>query len=249
VSNVRPVLVVKVGTSTLLDSTEAPSYTFEYVAASILALRDTYNVVLVTSGAIGFGVRRIGLSERPTRLEQLQALSMIGQVGLLKRWREAFHETTLGQVLVTRRDLERNTTAELFVSSINAVWAYGGVPIVNENDAVSTDEISFGDNDSLAAEVAVVLKADSLVLLTDQDGIQANYGTDSQSRLEVVTVHGAAQHIAPTKSLHGKGGASSKLIAAELALRSGSSVYVSHAGRSGSIEAALSGKLGTKIVQ
>lgn len=245
----RPVLVVKVGTSTLLDTHESPSHTFEYVAESILRLQEAYDIVLVTSGAIGFGVTRLGLNGRPESLAQLQALSMIGQVGLLKRWREAFDETTLGQVLVTRRDLEANTTALLFRHSVAAVWGYGGIPIINENDAVSTEEISFGDNDMLAAEVASVLGATTLVLLTDQDGVQAEYGTDNQYRLEVVSVDEAITHIQPVKSSMGKGGASSKLLAAQFALANGCKVYISHAEAKGSIEAVLSGKVGTKIVQ
>lgn len=81
----------------------------------------------------------------------------MGQVGLLRHWREPFDTVSIGQVLVTRQDLERNTTSHLFEESIAALWELGVVPIVNENDAISTDEISFGDNDRLAAEVAAVL--------------------------------------------------------------------------------------------
>lgn len=245
----RPVIVVKVGTSTLLGAHEAPSRTFEYIAKSIIDLRATHDVVLVTSGAIGFGVRRVGLSHRPEQLEQLQALSMIGQVGLLKRWREAFGDATLGQVLITRRDLEVDTTATMFLHSVQAVWAYDGIPIINENDAVSTEEISFGDNDRLAAEIAVVCDAETLILLTDQDGIQMNYGTDNQQRLAIATIEEALSHVTPTKSQLGSGGASSKLLAAQLALTAGIDVYIAHANHESSVEEALSGKVGTKIVQ
>lgn len=241
-------LVIKVGTSTLLGTDELPSTTFEHVATSIRQLRQQYNIVLVTSGAIGFGVRQTGLDERPRDLHQLQALSMIGQVGLLRRWREAFGDMTVGQVLVTRQDLERTTTAGLFRDSVASVWGYDALPIVNENDAVSTEEISFGDNDRLAAEVAAVLGAERLVMLTDQDGIQAAFGTADQRRLEQVHIDKVDEHIHATKSAHGKGGATSKVQAARIALEAGVSVYIAHAATENAIEDALLGKVGTRII-
>lgn len=245
----KPILVVKVGTSTLLGSDEQPSRTFEYVAESIQAVRKTHDVVLVSSGAIGFGVRQLQLGARPTELHHLQALSMIGQVGLLRKWREAFEGTTVGQVLVTRQDLERAGTAGLFRASVRSVWDYGALPIVNENDAVSTEEISFGDNDRLAAEIAVVLGAETLVLLTDQDGIQAKFGTDTQHRLVTVTIDEVAVHIQVSKSQLGKGGAMSKIQAARIALDANIAVYIAHAAQQHSLEAVLSGKAGTNIVK
>lgn len=245
----QPILVVKVGTSTLLDRDEMPSKVFEYIAGSTDALKKDYQIILVTSGAIGFGVTQLGLESRPTDVSELQALSMIGQVGLLRRWREAFEGTTIGQVLVTTRDLELHGTTDLFRDSVEAIWRYGALPIVNENDAVSTEEISFGDNDQLAAEVARVLGAKRLVLLTDQNGIMADFGTSAERRLETVTLDEAARHIQPSKSSLGKGGASSKLQAARIALDAGVEVTIAHAATERSIESVLAGRSGTKIVQ
>lgn len=245
----RPILVVKVGTSTLLGTDEQPSTTFGYVATSILQLRATYDIVLVTSGAIGFGVRQLRLAERPRELHQLQALSMIGQVGLLRKWREAFDEVTIGQVLVTRHDLEHRSTSNLLRESVQSLWQYDAVPIVNENDAVSFEEISFGDNDRLAAEVAVVLGAEKLVMLTDQDGIQADFGAEHQRRLETVHIDEVDNHIHATISTVGKGGASSKVQAARIAVEAGIDAYIAHAAQPESLQAVLTGKVGTKIVQ
>lgn len=242
-------LVIKVGTSTLLGTDEMPSTTFDHVATSIKHLRETYDIVLVTSGAIGFGVRQTGISERPHDLHELQALSMIGQVGLLRRWREAFGDLTVGQVLVTRQDLERNITAGIFRQSVAALWKYGAIPIVNENDAVSSEEISFGDNDRLAAEVAVAIDASRLVMLTDQDGVQAAFGTADQKRLEVVHINEIGNHIQIVRSHHGKGGAASKVQAARIALGAGIQVNIAHASTANAIEDALSGKVGTRVVQ
>ncbi len=245
----KPILIVKVGTSTLLSHNEAPSATFELVAASIRALTDSYRIVLVTSGAIGFGVRHLSLSERPQDIPSLQALSMLGQVGLMDRWRVAFGDLPIGQVLITRHELSHASDLRLLQRSIEAVWQYGGLPIVNENDAVATEEISFGDNDRLAAEVALHLDAQALVLLTDQDGIRADFGTPDEKRLSQVTLAEASRHIVTTQSTVSRGGAASKLVAAELALGAGVQVYIAHAATEHSVGAALAGKIGTKIIQ
>ena len=233
----------------MLGTDEQPSNTFGYVAQSIRNLRREYDVVLVTSGAIGFGVRQMQLDERPVELHELQALSMIGQVGLLRKWREAFDDVTVGQVLVTRHDLEQRETSRPFAGSVRALLCYGALPIINENDAISTEEISFGDNDRLAAEVAVVLGAETLVMLTDQDGIQADFGATTQHRLDTVRIGEVDEYIHATKSTMGKGGASSKVQAARVALEGGVSVVIAHAERQASVENALAGKTGTKIVQ
>ena len=247
--NVKEILVVKVGTSTLLSTHEAPSKSFDHIAASICELTGEYRIVLVTSGAIGFGVVQLGLNERPHEASRLQALSMIGQVGLLHRWREAFEGITIGQVLLTQHDMVTASTRESFCASVEELWAYGAVPIVNENDATSNEEITFGDNDQLAAEVAAALGAKRLVLLTDQDGIQAGFGTTSQRRLDVVSINEVDAHILPVKSALGKGGASSKVLAARRALSAGVEVVVAHAATERSLQAALAGQAGTKIVQ
>jgi glutamate 5-kinase len=241
-------LVIKVGTSTLLDTHDSPSKTFEYIADSIKMLREDYDVVLVTSGAIGFGVTQLNIDERPKDLENLQALSMIGQVGLMKRWGKAFGDITIGQVLVTRNDLHDAASMAYIQKSIQHVWAYGAIPIVNENDAISSDEISFGDNDQLAARVAVILGAKRLLLLTDQDGIMRDFGTAQQMRLTTVSIDEALNHINPTKSGLGKGGVSSKLLAAADALEAGVEVFIAHAATHQAIERALTGQSGTKIV-
>jgi glutamate 5-kinase len=189
------------------------------------------------------------LAERPTEVADLQALAMIGQVGLLTRWREALDSTTIGQVLVTRSDLEHDIQRESFVRSLQRVWDYSALPIVNENDAVSSEEITFGDNDQLAARIAVTLGAEKLLLLTDQDGIQEDFGTESQRRIETLSMNEIERHIAPVQSKFGKGGASSKILAAQYALQGGVEVYIAHALEVATVESVLSRKSGTKVVQ
>jgi glutamate 5-kinase len=244
-----PILVVKVGTHALLGTHEEPGVVFGYLACNIHTLMSRYRIVLVTSGAIGFGVRALTLDGRPGGIEQLQALAMIGQAGLLRRWREAFGTTMIGQVLVTRRDLTDGRAAQALHRSIEAVWAYGAIPIVNENDAISHEEISFGDNDQLAAEIAAGIGASSLVLITDQDGIQSAFGTTEQARIATINLADAESYIVPARSALGKGGLNSKVLAAGVALGREVDVYIGRVVNTHSVDDILTGKTGTRIVQ
>lgn len=246
----KPCLVIKVGTSTLVGVDERPSQTFDSIAASIKGLVNNYRVILVTSGAIGFGMRSVDLDTRPTDIHDLQALSMMGQVGLLRRWREAMAPLSIGQVLVTSRELGEEVSRNKLRSSLQSLWDYRAIPIVNENDAITTEEISFGDNDKLAAEIAGLFEAEALVLLTDQDGIKADFGLASEYRLSEVSLRDIDQHVKHGPgSGYSKGGVDSKIYAARLALNRDVSVYVGHAGAKKSVENALSGQSGTKIIE
>lgn len=191
----KPYLIVKVGTSTLIDADERPRGTFDLIADSIKNMTDQYRIILVTSGAIGFGMRSVGLADRPTNIHDLQALSMMGQVGLLHRWREAMSPLSIGQVLITSRELNDVASRKTLNDSLESLWHFGALPIVNENDAITTEEISFGDNDKLAAEIASILGAENLVLLTDQDGIKADFGLASEYRLNEVSLGDIDQHV------------------------------------------------------
>ncbi|MEO7904796.1 MAG: glutamate 5-kinase [Candidatus Saccharimonadales bacterium] len=242
-------IVIKVGTSTLLGSDEQPSSTFEKVAQSVDALCETYDVILVTSGAIGFGVRQLGLAARPTEVATLQALASLGQVGLMERWHQAMGDRLVGQVLLTAHDLSQPESVNALRATFHALWQQGIVPVVNENDTVTSDEITFGDNDTLAALVAGTCEASVLVFLTDQDGVQQDFGTNEQSRLARVTLSDARSHIRAGGTEHSRGGIDSKLLAASVALVRGCDVYIGHAATAGATESALAGQTGTKIIQ
>jgi glutamate 5-kinase len=242
-------IVIKVGTSTLLEGHERPSGTFERVAQSVEALSGDYDVILVTSGAIGFGVRQLGLTTRPSEVATLQALASLGQVGLMEKWNQAMGDRPVGQVLLTARELSQPESVAALHATFQALWRQGIVPIVNENDAITSDEITFGDNDKLAALVAGACGASALVLLTDQDGLQQDFGTPHQTRLECVSLADARVHAREGGSEHSRGGIKSKLLAASIALEQGCDVYIGHAATAGAAEAALAGKTGTKIIQ
>lgn len=245
---VKPRLVVKVGTSTLLEGHEMPTTTFDYVAASIHEIREKFDVVLVTSGATGFGVRQVGLEKRPQDLSQLQALASIGQVGLMERWSGAMGDYPVGQVLVTARELANDVDSSLLLSTFDAMWSMDTLPIVNENDAITNEEFTFGDNDKLSALVAVSLKADYLVLLTDQDGLFANFGTDDQAHIATIKLADAGKHLTASQSAHGTGGMASKLLASGIALKGGVQPFIAHARTENVISQVLSGESGTKLI-
>jgi glutamate 5-kinase len=244
----KPRLVVKVGTSTLLEEHELPTATFDTISASIKDTIGEFDVILVTSGATGFGVRHTSLAERPQNISQLQALASIGQVGLMERWRTAMGAHVVGQVLVTARELSDTGDSRLLLSTFEAMWGMGAIPIVNENDAVTNEEFTFGDNDKLSALVASLVGAQYLILLTDQDGIYENFGTDNQRRLEEVKVSDADNYIVATKSAHGTGGMQSKVMASMIALQAGTQPFIANARDQSVIQRVLSGESGTKLI-
>jgi glutamate 5-kinase len=175
-------------------------------------------VTLVSSGAVACGLSQLKLSRRPKDLSRLQAVAAVGQRRLMDQWASAFRPQGLevGQILLTREDIDRRTRFLHLRNTIHALHELGIVPIVNENDTVSTDElvrITFGDNDILAAMVARALRADLLVLLSVVEGIQDPSG-------KVVDVipdaRKARELVRPGKSNLGKGGMDSKLTAARM---------------------------------
>jgi len=247
----RPILVVKVGTTSLLGDDERPqSAVFGAIAEDIRTLARSRRIIVVSSGAIGFGVRQMQLEARPSRIDELQALATIGQVGLLRAWREALEPLMVGQILLTRQELQQERTRRQFVETTEVLSRrYGVVPVINENDAIANEEITFGDNDRLAAEVAHALGADQLVFLTNQPGILRDFGTAQQTRLQQATLAEARAALHPSRSVAGTGGMESKLLAAEQALTHSIECFVSDARTPSPISTAVSGAVGTKIVQ
>ena len=128
-------------------------------------------VCVVSSGAIALGLPRLGLDRRPRNVARLQAASALGQARLQAAWDDALAPLPAAQVLLTAADVGDRTTYVNARSALTALFKLGAVPVVNENDATATDEITFGDNDALAAQVAVLLRARLLVLLTEVDGV------------------------------------------------------------------------------
>jgi glutamate 5-kinase len=171
------ILVAKLGSSTLVDA--AGRLRDDVLEARVRDLvrvrRQGHHPVLVTSGAIACGVGRLGLSERPAALADLQAVSAVGQGVLFQRYAAAFapHGIVPAQVLLTSSDLAARASYLNARTALRRLLDLGAVPVVNENDTTATDELTFGDNDVLAAQVAILLGAAWLLLLTESDGLYA----------------------------------------------------------------------------
>ena len=180
------------------------------------------SVCIVTSGAIGLGLARLGLERRPREVPQLQAASALGQARLQQAWDLAFapHKVPAGQVLLTAADISDRAAYLHARHAFTALFRYGAVPIVNENDATATDEITFGDNDALAAQVAVLVQARLLILLTEVDGVYSRApGTLGAELLSEGAL--AGQAVLGEGSKLGTGGMGSKIVAAQMAASAG----------------------------
>lgn len=228
-SAVRSV-VIKLGTQSLADQQGRLDAAFlSQIAAQVAQLRQQgLLVTVVSSGAIGSGMRELKLTKRPTDLATLQAVAAVGQRRLMDAWAVAFapHLLHVAQILLTRDDIEDRMRFLNLRNTIHAVHDLGGVPIINENDTVSTDElvkITFGDNDILAAMVTHALRANLLVLLSVVDGVLDASG--KPVRL-VRSIEQAKQLVRVEKSALGKGGMDSKLTAARMVTESGEVMVV-----------------------
>src|SRR3954452_2361675 len=170
----RP-LVVKLGSSLVVDARGRPRRSLLRArAAEIAAIVESGTpTCIVSSGAIALGLRRLDLAGSPTTLPRLQAASALGQAALQRAWQDALgpHGLDAAQILLTSAEIAERRAYVNARSALNALFTLGAVPVVNENDATATDEISFGDNDALAAQVAVLLRARLLVLLTSVPGV------------------------------------------------------------------------------
>ncbi len=168
-------IVVKIGTSVLLDGENKISVgKIENVAKQVKSVTDmNIDVVIVSSGAIACGMETMGLKKKPKEIEKRQALASIGQVTLMKMYMETFERKGLnvGQILLTHEDIKSRSRCLNLTNTINSLLSMDIVPVINENDALSFQEIKFGDNDNLSALIAQICNADLLLLLCDVDGL------------------------------------------------------------------------------
>jgi glutamate 5-kinase len=188
-------------------------------------------IVLVTSGSIAEGTARLGWNVRPHSLPELQAAAAVGQMGLIRAWEQAFekHSRISAQVLLTHEDLADRTRYLNARGTLSTLLSLGVVPVVNENDTVATEEISLGDNDTLAGLVCNLIEADMLVILTDQSGIMTADPRirDNVERVKYALVDDLAlDALAGDGGEWGRGGMRTKLKAARLAARSGTSTII-----------------------
>lgn len=228
-------IVVKVGTSTLTYSTGKMN--IKRIDMLARTLSDLHNsgkdVILVSSGAIGIAVGKLGLSEKPKETNIRQALAAVGQCELMYLYDKMFSEcnNTVAQILLTKDDIaipkrKRNTQ-----STFNTLLDMGIIPVVNENDTVSTDEIEIGDNDNLSAMVADLVNADLLVLFSDIDGLydaDPHVVPDAKIISKVTDIQSVRHLAGGAGTRRGTGGMVTKLDAAELATNAGINMIITN---------------------
>ncbi len=246
-------VIVKLGSSIVADERgELRQTALARICDAAAALRaDGDEVVIVSSGAIARGVRVLQLGRRPTAIDELQAASAVGQGKLYRAFDELLRERGVlsAQVLLTFYDMSGRTPYLNARQTLRKLAEWGVVPVINENDTTTTDEITFGDNDFLAAQVAVLVGADLLVLLTDIDGVYtADPRIHPDARLvrevtDIEALHEQVQ-IGRTTSPLGSGGMRSKVVAAEMATAAGIRTVICNGLRAGVLAGVLAGEQG-----
>ncbi len=243
-------LVVKLGSSIVAaDDGELRVDVLDSVCAQVAELEQAgERVAMVTSGAIARGMRLMELPVRPRAMDELQAASAVGQGDLFRAYqsRLAAGGTRSAQVLLTAADIAARTNYLNARQTLRRLIEWGVVPVVNENDTTATDEISFGDNDFLAAQVAILLDARLLVLLSDVDGLYRSDPHADPDAEQIASVEDfaelAAMEIGDRTSAFGSGGMRSKVAAAEMAAEAGIPATICNGTSAGTLLAAAGGE-------
>jgi glutamate 5-kinase len=242
--------VVKVGTSVLTspDGTLDPAR-INHLAEQICAVSETgRRVALVSSGAVGAGIGRLGLKGRPDNLPQLQAAAAVGQAFLIRAYDEGLrpHGRHAAQLLLTHEDFDSRPRYLNVRNTLTALFGYSAVPIINENDTISVDEIKFGDNDRLAAMVTNLLRAPLLVILSVVDGLyRGDPGASGEGEVVplVANLDDDVLGLAgDSRSALGTGGMRSKLQAARLVTQAGGSVVIASGKKANPLTRILQGE-------
>ncbi len=250
-------IVVKVGTSTLTHATGRMN--IRHVETLCKVLSDVKNagheIVLVSSGAIGMGVGKLNLRERPSDMPTKQAAAAVGQCELMYVYDQLFntYNHTTAQILLTGEDLRDEERHRNFSNTLGRLLELGTLPVINENDTVSTAEIGVGDNDTLGALVAVSVKADLLIVLTDTDGL---YTSDPRHDASARLIHEVREITPQMRESAGGGGSAlatggmaTKLTAAQICMDAGTDMVILNGAKPLLIYDLLDGKpLGTRFI-
>jgi glutamate 5-kinase len=224
----------------------------EWVRQIVELKKKNINIILVSSGAIAEGMSRLKWDKRPTEIDKLQAAAAVGQMGLVQTYESEFTQYNYhtAQVLLTHNDIKNRSNN--IQATLNTLFEVNTIPIINENDTVATDEICFGDNDTLASEIAVLIKADKLVILTDQQGL---YNKDPRKHkeaqlIEKININDKKLQTFAKKSKGnlGSGGMFTKILASQQAATQNINTHIAY-GRESDIllKIANDEKIGTLI--
>ncbi|OIQ41827.1 MAG: glutamate 5-kinase [Bacteroidetes bacterium MedPE-SWsnd-G1] len=248
----RKRIVLKIGSNVLTKGTDHISRgKIEDIARQIAALNNTYEFIIVSSGAIAAAKQFVQLEGKEVTVKQ--ALASIGQPHLMRIYQENFRELGLltSQCLLSYSDFEKEQAKINIVNTINVLVENNYIPIINENDTVATDEIKFGDNDKLAALTAELVKADILLIATNTDGIYTKASIQN-NKLETITsitnIAQLEQEVLHSVSKHGTGGMTTKIEAATIAQNAGIDTWIVNGMKDDFIKNAASNKVDfTKI--
>ena len=251
-------IVVKIGTSTLAHATGHLNIRrVELLCKTMSDIKNAgHEVILVSSGAIGMGVGKLGLRQRPQDIPGKQAAAAVGQCELMYTYDKLFGEYhhTVAQLLITNDNMVNETRHRNFTNTLNRLLELGALPIINENDTVATEEIVIGDNDTLAAKVAESVGADLLILLSDIEGLYtADPHVDPNAKLlhTVTKIDDNILKLAGVSSTaQGTGGMVTKLRAAQICMDCGCDMVIANGRRPENLYDILDGKnVGTKFTE
>lgn len=249
IAQMKKKLIIKIGTSTLTAGTNRISFAvIESLARQIVELKKTYDVVIVSSGAIATARQFVEINGYHKNVDSKQAMAAIGQTKLMELYDTIFATfgLNIAQILLTYRDFENPVANENTRNTIKRLWQADYIPIVNENDTVSIEEIILGDNDKLSALVAVITEADLLMLVSDIDGIfdqNPHLHPGAQLISEVADLDDIKNCIEEKTSTLGTGGMSSKVNAAEICMRNGVEMWIVNGRRANYILQAMKGEI------
>lgn len=247
--------VVKIGSSLITnDGQGLNQQAIQSWAGQIAALRDAgKQVLLVSSGAVAEGMARIGWKKRPRALHELQAAAALGQMGLIQQFETCFkqHNILTAQVLLTHEDLSDRQRYLNARSTLKTLLSLGAIPIINENDTVATEELRFGDNDTLGALVSNLVEADALVILTDQQGLfdkDPRHNQDARLIDQASASDSTLIAMAGGGGALGQGGMRTKITAAQRAARSGATTIIASGAKENVLQHIAAGEtIGTML--
>ena len=221
-------IVIKLGTTSIIKDKLLNKHIIESLAKSVKVLKaEGVNTLIVTSGAVQLGANELELDKRPTNLKSLQVASAVGQIELINSFKNIFndHDLKVGQVLMSKNVLEDRSQFVNTTEALNELLKQDIIPIINENDIVATEELKFGDNDRLSAIVAIITKANKLIIVTDQEGLFNSDPTSTKDAQKIDYIEFDSEElknlIQKSSSGNGIGGFSTKIMAAQMAGFSG----------------------------
>ena len=250
-------IVIKIGTSTLTHKTGNLNIRrVEKLCEVISDIKNAgHEIILVSSGAIGMGVGKLGLGKKPEDIPSRQAAAAVGQCELMYVYDKLFdqYHHTVAQILIAGADLDNEKHKQNFSNTVARLLEYGALPIINENDTIATEEIALGDNDRLGALVSRLVEADLLILLSDIEGLYtADPRKDPNAELitEVHEITDAIRDLASGKgTVLGTGGMITKIQAAEICMEAGISMVISNGATPENLYDIVDGKkIGTKFI-